>query len=156
MRKLASLATQTASPAIILAVGNKLAMDMFGGKTLLHVGSQYDLNDTDIKMSYSDNKGNEIPNLSVVVKGEKYLIPLSRKFPMDRLHDTQYLLKCEFRASFVSVKEDDGVTPKLDAEGNIILNESKPYITFGRPTGITITREEELFAEVDAEKLAGS
>lgn len=121
------------------------ARKMLNGKTLLQVAEIHGLTDEDVDFVTTNGV---ILNLSLKIDGVEYLVPLSRSFPMDKKADPQYLLGCEFRESFISVKEADG-QPKRDESGAVILDETKPYLSFGKPSGITITSRESIFNEAN-------
>lgn len=139
---------QDASKNIQLAANNPKAHELLGGKTLMQVGAEYDLADEDITLGSGTNPNNNqvIKSLLITVKGVKWSVPLSRGFKEEYFNDPEILLSCQFRTGFLSVKNDDG-TPKTDENGNSVLDSTKPYMSFGRPSGIVIEHEEQLFTQ---------
>jgi hypothetical protein len=134
--------------SIVLAAGNPKAAELFGGKTLRAVGEALDLSDDDVRWGYGMNPKTKekIKSLLVTHDGITYQIPLSRGMVDYDVTSPEKMLNCVFRTGFLSVKEDDGVTPARDEQGNIALDASKPYISFGKP-GISIDRTESVFNE---------
>ncbi len=153
MSKIATMQKETSAPSVALVSGNPALTALFAGRTLHQVGSLNDLDDSDVTIAKTgpDN----IPNLCVTIDGVKHLIPFSYGFPMEKLNDADWFLRCEFRSTFKSFKQADGVTPAVDDEGNIQLDESKPYLSFGKPSGITINSETAAFGAVTADVKAG-
>ncbi len=153
-RRLASVV-----PGIILISENAEAMKMFGGKTLAQVGQEFDLTDEDVVFrEVLVGGGRNYQAIQVTINGTQYVSALSRNFPTDHMSDPNYLLGCMWRQSFRSVKEDDG-TPKIDeTTGKPVLDETRPYVSFGKPFGITLGEETSIFTEENAptaEQLAG-
>lgn len=138
-------APETEQVVITLASQNPEIRKMLSGKTLLQVAEQNGLTDADVDYV---NTGNNIVNLSLRMNGREILIPLSRKFPETERYNPAYLLNCEFRETFLSVKDENGM-PTTDEHGNVVLDESKPYLSFGKPNGITITGRESIFTEAN-------
>lgn len=135
-------------------------VELFGNKTLDEVGFIHGLDSGNVKFAYGFNPktNEEIPSIKLVVKGQDYFVPLSRGFGgVDGIakakSNPDWFLKCEFRAGLMSVKTADG-TPKVDENGDIVLNEEKPYISFGKPSGLTVDREEDAFAPMTEEQIA--
>jgi hypothetical protein len=157
MSKLTALRTEQQSDnhQIVLAANNPTARAMLAGKTLFQVGSQFDLEDKDVDFHPSETRP-DITLLRLTIKGVNYVVYLSKGFPMEKLNDANYLLNCEFRESWLSKKEEDGVTPIYnETTGAIELDESKPYLSFGKPSGITIGEGMNVFAEPTVEQKAG-
>lgn len=147
----------SAKPAnsVTLAAGNQAAAAIFGGLTLHQLGAKYNLSDDDIRKvsSTNPNNGQKIHQLAIKIDGTTYVMPFSRSFPMDKLNDAGYLLNCKFRTGFMSVKDDDGA-PKTDEHGKMVLDNTKPYLSFGKPEGIVIEDDETLFAPLTEEEKA--
>lgn len=151
---MAKLVSRVSMPAnvkesvIMLASNSTKAHSLFGGKTLLDVAREYDLGDEDVTFGYSvnPNTNEEIKSLMVRIDGVKWQIPFSRSVNggPDKLDDC---LMWEFRTGFLSVKEN-GV-PKVDENGAIVLDKMKPYMSFGKPSGITVVREEAAFTPIE-------
>lgn len=150
---------------LTLAASNPIAASIFGGKTLNQVGFQYGLSDDDISFKPSVSRP-DIWSLVVaipegVLVGEtpasgEYVIPLSRKFDREgKATNPDYLLNCMFRTSHLSVKDDDGA-PKVDEDGKVILDETKPYLTFGQPDGIQMAEGYGAFEEPTEADLAAA
>ena len=153
MSKLTALRTSTPQgTGAVLASGNPAIINKLAGKSLFQVGSEFDLNDNDVDFVKT---GTDIVNLWLKIDGQEVLCAVSRNFPMERLNDADYLLNCEFRAGYRSVKAADGVTPEYDENGAIILDESKPYLSFGKPSGIVVTEHMNVFATPTVEQRAG-
>lgn len=148
MAKNARWGQTSTAPQIVLAAQSKSAHEMFAGKTLRQVGGELELNDEDVKWGIGINpKTNEEIKSLLIKKGEVwYQVPLSRGIKEDMLGNPELLLNCMFRAGFMSVKDADGA-PKVDENGAILLDESKPYLSFGRPNGIVVARMETVFDE---------
>lgn len=145
---------------VIRMAGNAEAEAIFAGKTLNEVGFTNELGDEDITISTGllpDGK-TQVKTLLVTVKGVTYACPLSRSFPADKMNDADFLLDCMFRKSFASIKEEDGFTAKTDSEGAVMLDQSKAYMSFGKPDGITYDNQEVLFktTSTDKKKAAGA
>jgi hypothetical protein len=143
----------TAGNAPVLVAGNPVATALFAGMTLHQVGSLNDLSDEDVSIAKTGPQ--DIPNLCVTIKGVDYLIPFSFGFSMEKLAEPDWFLKCEFRSSYKTVKLEDGVTPQTDEHGNLVLDETKPYISFGKPSGITINSKSAAFGTISATESAG-
>lgn len=143
------------STGVILVASNPEALAMFDGKTLNEIGFENNLADEDIEIAHSKlPNGTKVKALMVKVNGKTYVVPFSRSFPEDKLNDADYLLDCMFRKSFVSAKEEDGITAKSNPDGSVVLDESRPYMSFGKPQGITFDTTEQLFKDVDVKKAA--
>ena len=147
MSKNARWGQQAGSPTVVLAVNDENAQHMLGGKTLAQVGAEFDLFDEDVKWGFSTNpkNGEEIRTLVLHIENKHIVVPISRQLTDEMMDNPEILTKCMFRKSFLSVKNDDG-TPKM-VDGQIVLNEQKPYFSFGRPSGIVIERLENAFGE---------
>ncbi len=127
----------------------KAMIKLFAGMTLDEVGFKYKLDSTDVKWSKGENpKTNQtiwaLKLFNVGADKKTYVIPVSRGLDHDKCADPEYLLACEFRGSFLSVKNDDG-TPKEDENGNVVLDENRPYLSFGKPGGFGNSEELDAF-----------
>ncbi|HOV34627.1 MAG TPA: hypothetical protein PLS56_01385 [Candidatus Dojkabacteria bacterium] len=140
---------------VILAAQNSEIRERLQGKTLDQVGWTEELGDGDFKFVRSENPKNkqEIWSVRLTLGDVKVLVPLSRNFDMNKTKDPNWLLKCEFRGGFLSVKDDNGA-PKYDEKGAIVLDTTKPYLSFGAPSGIVIQEEVDPFAELSEAELA--
>lgn len=145
----------SATPTIVLAGRDPHSHEMFGNKTLAQIGAKYDLSDEDVKWGYGRNPNNneEIRNLMIKIENTWYQIPLSRNIGEESWSNPEVMLNCVFRVGFLSVKEEDGRTPKVDDKGKMVLadgregRELQPYMSFGRIPGITVERMEDVFNE---------
>lgn len=152
---------QQSALQVVLAASTLAAHNMFGGKTLANVGAEYDLGDEDVKWGIGINPTTmtEIRSLVLKVNGTLYQVPISRGLTAEMMASPDIMLNCVFRTGNLSVKDDAG-NPTIDAEGNVVLDMTKPYMSFGRPSGIVIERMEEVFnepveGEIPADKLVG-
>lgn len=153
MAKNARWGTASAGPMIVQASNSLKAHELFGGKTLDAIGGEFDLADEDVRFAFTELKdGTEIKHLAITVDGAKYIIPFSRGAKADEIPSLGKCMQWMFRTGFMSEKDDDG-TPLLDENDNIILNESKPYMSFGLP-GLNITREADAWEEPDEADLS--
>lgn len=133
-------------PSYLLAHGIKEAHNALAGKTLAQVGAEQGLNNDDVDITPVKGRGDEYyDTLRITIGKTNYLVPLSRSFPKENIDNPEFMLNCMFRESFVTLKKDGAVVQ--DENGKDILDESKPYLTFGKPNGITIGEGRVLFDE---------
>lgn len=142
MAKIKTLGTVGASTtSVVLGAREKVAHDIFNGKSLAEVGAEYDLDDTDVTIGFNVNPNNneEIASLVIKVKGTKYSVPFSRNYSVaEATADADSLLNGRFRVNFMSVKNAQGeATDEFTTTA---------YMSFGKPGGLTIGREEKAFA----------
>lgn len=143
-----------------MSIGGRinLAIALFGGKTLDEVGFINGLSAEDVKFGSAPNPkkpSNIMYFLKLTVKGEVWQIPVSRGFGTieDAKKNPDWLLRCEFRAGYLSVKDDQGA-PKHDENGNIALDANKPYLSFGKPSGLINTTDVDAFDALTEEQVA--
>lgn len=143
-----------------MSIGGRInaAIALFGGKTLDEVGFINGLVAEDVQFGSAPNPKNpsSIMNFLVLsVKGETWNIPISKGFGNidEARKNPDWLLRCEFREGFLSVKDDEGA-PAEDEHGNIRLDTSKPYLSFGKPSGLINTTNIAAFEPLTEEQLA--
>jgi hypothetical protein len=136
-------------PKVVLASSNLKAHEMFGGLTLAEIGEKYDLADEDVEW-YNGTlpNGDGVTSLLLTIEDVIYSFPMSRGMTQDIMDNNEVLLTCMMRTGFMSIKDDDG-TPLKDENGVLILDVSKPYMSFGKPTGVVLLDEnrEKVFGE---------
>lgn len=145
-------ANKAAIVPIMIASQSAAGMELFAGKTLVQVAEEHNLYDDDFDFGYGTNPANneEIQNLLIRIKGVDYQVPFSRS--VGRVETIDACHNWVFRKSFLSVKDADGA-PKHDDNGKIVLDESKPYLSFGKPNGLTVERREKAFSPMTEEEL---
>lgn len=154
MTKNARWGQKSEGPVIMIAANSTKAHELFGGKTLQQVGQELDLEDGDVTFGYSTNPKTkqEIKSLMIKANGVKWQIPFSQGSNATELDSLDECMNWVFRTSFKSVKDAAGAA-KLDENGKPVLadglagRELAPYMSLGRPTGLTIEREEAAFGE---------
>lgn len=130
---------------IVLAQNSPELRAKLAGKTLFEVGSEYELEDSDIQHATKTlTGGNVINNLVLIIEDKQVAIPMSRNFPIDKLNDVDFMLSCMFRESFKAVKDENG-DPIVDANGKPVLDETAPYLTFGNPNALSFDTMEQAF-----------
>lgn len=138
---------------LIWAGRNTSAHKMFKDKTLSQVAEEYDLWDEDVKFGYSNNPktGEEIKHLTIMIEGDKYVIPFSIGANADELDNLDECNNWLFRVNYMRKKGEDGKPLGNDADGNVIVDETAPYLSFGRAAGFTLEREEAAFTPIEEE-----
>lgn len=159
MAKNSRLRPQTAPLAalIVLASSNLKCHEMFGGKTLYQIGEEFDLSDEDVTFGFGTNPktNEEIKSLMIKVKGVKYQVPFSRGAKADELVNLDECGNWMFRSGHLRKKDEAGEPVGDDENGKPVLDMMAPYMSFGRPTGIIVEREEAAFSPVgESEKAA--
>lgn len=130
---------------IVLAHNDPKIRSEFAGKTLFELGSQYELEDSDIEHATKElPNGNTIHNLVLNIEGRQIAVPMSRNFPIDKIGDVDFMLTCMFRESFKAVRDENG-NPKVDENGKPVLDETAPYLTFGQPNALSFDTQEQAF-----------
>lgn len=143
MAKISTMGTKKDPAAASLVLGAKdiNAHKVFNGKTLAQLGEEFELEDSDVSIAFNMNPKNneEIPSLAIRIKGQKYLVPFSKGYPMEEATaSADSLLNGVFRVNFMTVKDANG-----EATDSFTTT---PYLSFGKPGGLTIAREERAFA----------
>lgn len=140
----------TGAPNIVLAGQSTKAMELLAGKTLKQLGLELDLADEDVKWGFGINPQNQQEIRSLLIHHPQldvwYQVPVSRGLTPGHWENPAVMLNCMFRQGWMSVKDETGA-PKVDENGVTVLDESKPYLSFGRPAGITVSRMENVFDE---------
>lgn len=150
---MSSLATRLKKevPTIVSVATNKEVHEMFKGKTFTQVVEEFGLEAEDVKILDVDYSGDAGQALGLSIKGIKYAIPFSKKF--DENADVSYWANSRFYVSDKNVwKRDENNRIVRDEDGNLIpTGEKEPYMSFGRPGGMVVTGERDIFAEESAE-----
>lgn len=146
---------QPKTEAAILISENPALRAKIDGKTLWEVGQLFGLSDEDVKFNPSIlPNGNRILQFALRVEGVFNIIPLAWGYDVDKAkNDADWFLTCRFRSSFKAKKEADG-TPMIGDNGRPVLDELQPYMSFGKPSGITLGELENAFEEMTEEEEA--
>jgi hypothetical protein len=136
---------------IIWVNQNPKSHGMFHGKTLSEVAEEFNMWDSDVKFGFSTNPktGTEIKNLTLLINGVKYVVPFSIGANADDLDNLDECNNWVFRSVHRRKKGPDGKPLGKDENGNLILDETDHYLSFGRPGIFTLDREEDAFTPVD-------
>lgn len=111
----------------------------YDGKTLVEVDVMESGKLLDITVGQKEWEGGTITNLVLKFKDRNVAFPLSRGFAEDVEANPEALLDGEF---YLRKKMKDG-----DVEGEPT---GDPYMSFGKPSGLTFDTEKSLVAEVTA------
>jgi len=142
-----------ASSNVVLAATTPAAHQMFGGLTLVQIGTKYDLSDEDAEWytGRNPNNGEEIRSALITVEGVVYQIPISRKLTDEHLNNFDILPNCMCRVTFKSVKDENGL-PVMGADGKPVLG-TEAYMSLGRPAGIVLVDTQRIGMFADAPEL---
>lgn len=133
---------------------------LVAGKTLWEVGQLFGLGDEDLKLETNKRTrkdGTEfiINELSLRIDGQKYSVNFSKGFDITAIGDKSkidWLLSCEFRAGYNYLVDEEGITVEKDGVKQFDMN--RPFLNFGKPSGIVSQESTALFAPLTEEEIA--
>ena len=156
--KIAAIAktTKTAVETHVLAVTSKTLRDTLDEMSLLEVAEKYGLDVNQVKTTSIQRKdGSEIPTIALQINGKWNHVPFSRTFNQENFDNPDVLLGCKFYKRFAFVRDENGdIVP--GADGKEQIDEMRPTLSFGNPSGLTVGDMENIWDEPNADDASGS
>ena len=140
------------SQSITLGSSDAAISSILSGKTLAQVANENQLTTEDVDFKASTIPNTNVKAVAVVlnINGARIAIPTSKGYLewMENASDEQ-IADSMFRATFKAKKDDKG-NVILNEDGSPELDETKPYLTFGKPSGISYSETVRSFSETVA------